>query len=65
MQPARKADNLTVILEPTFQKLWYARRLKTVWASTVCQWDNFTTLYVDDVRASQGTQMCLHDLLLG
>jgi hypothetical protein len=33
-RPARKADKLTTIREPIVQKMW-ARRLTTLWASTV------------------------------
>jgi hypothetical protein len=41
-RPARKADNLTAICEPTVYKMWESRRLTTLWASTVCYRDSFT-----------------------
>jgi hypothetical protein len=41
-QPARKADNLTAISEPTLYKM-EPRRLTTLWASTACYKDSFTT----------------------
>jgi hypothetical protein len=41
-RPARKADNLTAICEPTVWKMWGPRRLRTLWASTACYRDSFT-----------------------
>jgi hypothetical protein len=41
-RPARKADNLTAICEPTVLKMWEPRRLTTVSASTACHKDSFT-----------------------
>jgi hypothetical protein len=41
---ARKADNLTVVCEPTVYKMWEPRRLKTQWASMVSSMDRFTSL---------------------
>jgi hypothetical protein len=38
----RKADNLTAICEPIFEKMWEPRRLTTLWASTACYRDSFT-----------------------
>jgi hypothetical protein len=35
-RPAHKADNLTVICEPTIYKMLEPRRLITLWASTAC-----------------------------
>jgi hypothetical protein len=35
-RPARKADNLNAICEPTVYRMWQPRRLTTLWASTVC-----------------------------
>jgi hypothetical protein len=32
--PARKADNLTAICEPTVQEMWDPQHLTTLWAST-------------------------------
>jgi hypothetical protein len=40
--PTRKADNLTAICEQTVYKTWEPRRLKTLWASTICYGDSFT-----------------------
>jgi hypothetical protein len=34
--PALKADNLTVIYEPIFYKMWEPRRLTSLLASTAC-----------------------------
>jgi hypothetical protein len=44
-RPARKADNLTAIWEPTVSKMWDPRRLTNLWASTSCCRDNFTFFY--------------------
>jgi hypothetical protein len=41
-RPARKADNLTAICEPTVQKMWEPRCLTTLWASTACYKESFT-----------------------
>jgi hypothetical protein len=43
-QPARKADNLTAICEPTVLKMWEPRRLTTLWASTACYKGSFIFL---------------------
>jgi hypothetical protein len=40
--PARKADNLTAIYEPTVQKMWEPRRLTILWASMACYRNSFT-----------------------
>jgi hypothetical protein len=40
VRPARKADNLIAICEPTVYKMWEPRRLTTLWASTACYRDN-------------------------
>jgi hypothetical protein len=40
--PARKADNLTAICEPTVWSMWEPRRLTTLWASTACYRDSFS-----------------------
>jgi hypothetical protein len=42
--PARKADNLTAICEPSVQKMWKLRRLTNQWASTACYSASFTCL---------------------
>jgi hypothetical protein len=39
-RPARKADNLTAICEPTVLKMWEPRRLTTLSASTACYRDS-------------------------
>jgi hypothetical protein len=41
-RPARRADNLTAICEPSVWKMWESRRLTTLWASTACYSDSFT-----------------------
>jgi hypothetical protein len=43
-RPARKADNFTIICEPMVRKMWEPRRLTSLWASTACYRDSFTTL---------------------
>jgi hypothetical protein len=43
-QPARKADNLTVICEPIVCKMWEPQRFTTLWAFTACYRDSFTFL---------------------
>jgi hypothetical protein len=45
-RPARKADNLTAICEPTVWKMWEPRRLTILWASTTCYRDSFTFIYI-------------------
>jgi hypothetical protein len=45
-RPGRTADNLTVICEPIFWKLWEPRRLTTLCTSTACYRDIFTFLPV-------------------
>jgi hypothetical protein len=44
-RPARKADKITAICEPTVYKMWKPRRLTTLWASTACYRDSFTLQY--------------------
>jgi hypothetical protein len=41
---ARKADNHTAICEPIVYKMWEPRRLITLWASTACYRDSFTSV---------------------
>jgi hypothetical protein len=43
--PVRKSHNLTAICELTVQKMWEPRRLTTLWASTVCYRDSFTSTF--------------------
>jgi hypothetical protein len=60
----RVADDLPAICEPIVDTMWDPQHLTTLWASTVCYGDNFTFVYVDDVRTSQETPMSsLHGLL--
>jgi hypothetical protein len=51
--PARKADNLTAICEPTVQNMWEPRRLTTIWASTICYRDSFTFLNIGQHKWNQ------------
>jgi hypothetical protein len=44
-RPARKADNLTDVCDPTVWKMWGPRRLTTLRASTACYRDSFTLPY--------------------
>jgi hypothetical protein len=44
-RPASKADNLTAICEPMFQKMLERRRLTTLWATTAYYRDNFTFFF--------------------
>jgi hypothetical protein len=37
--------------------MWDPQHLTTLWTSTACYGDSLTLLYVDDVRASQETQV--------
>jgi hypothetical protein len=39
--PEAKADNLTAMCEPIFQKMWEPRRLTTLWASKACYRNSF------------------------
>jgi hypothetical protein len=41
-RPARKADNLTAICEPTVYKMWEPQHLTTLWVSTARYRDTFT-----------------------
>jgi hypothetical protein len=41
-RPARQAENLTAICEPTVYKMWEPRRLTTLWAFTACYRHSFT-----------------------
>jgi hypothetical protein len=41
-RPARKADNLTAICEPTVYKMWEPQHLTTLWAFAACYRDSFT-----------------------
>jgi hypothetical protein len=41
-RPARRADKLAVINEPTVQKMWEPKHLATLWASSACYRDTFT-----------------------
>jgi hypothetical protein len=45
-RPARKADNLTPICEPTVYNIWELRRPTALWAFTACYRDSFTFLLV-------------------
>jgi hypothetical protein len=42
---ARKADNITAICEPIVRKMWEPQRLTTLWTSTACYRDRFTSFY--------------------
>jgi hypothetical protein len=44
VRPARKADNLTNICEPTFRKVWDHRRLIPLWAFTACYMDSSSSI---------------------
>jgi hypothetical protein len=39
--PTRKTDNLVAICELIVYKMWYSRRLTSLWASTASYKDNF------------------------
>jgi hypothetical protein len=41
MRPARKADNLTAIFEPTVYKMWEPGRITTLLAFKACYRDSF------------------------
>jgi hypothetical protein len=41
-RPARGAENLIAICEPTVYKMWEPRRLTSLWAFTACYRDSFT-----------------------
>jgi hypothetical protein len=43
-RPARRADNLTVIYEPSVYKMWEPRRLTTLWAFMATYRHSFTLL---------------------
>jgi hypothetical protein len=51
-RPAREADNLTAICEPTVHKMWEPRRLTTLWAFTACFRDSFTFSFYLTSRSS-------------
>jgi hypothetical protein len=50
-RPTDKTDNLTAI--QTVQKMWVPRRLTTLWASTACYKDRFTSTF---------RTLCLNDI---
>jgi hypothetical protein len=43
-RPARKADNLTAVCEPTVYKMSERRPLTNLWVSMTCYGDSFTYL---------------------
>jgi hypothetical protein len=45
MWPVRKADSLTTVCEQIVQKMWEPRHLTTLWASTACYIDRFTSSF--------------------
>jgi hypothetical protein len=49
-RPARKADNLTAICEPTVYKMWEPQHLTALWASTACYRDTFTFTLLEDIK---------------
>jgi hypothetical protein len=59
---ARKADNLTAICEPIFQKVWEPQRLTTLWTSTACYRDSlpfFFTFTDSIVKYGTNFHMCI------
>jgi hypothetical protein len=56
---------LTGITSLFYMWMIFVPQRKHIWASTDCCGDNFTFLYVDDVRTSKETHMGLHGLLRG
>jgi hypothetical protein len=44
-RPARKADNLATICEPTVQTMWDPQQLTILWVSKACYGDSFTLSY--------------------
>jgi hypothetical protein len=50
--PARKAQNLTAICEPTVYKMWEPRRLTTLWASAALYRNSFTIFMAADVKVT-------------
>jgi hypothetical protein len=53
-RPARKADNLTIICEPTVYKMWEPRRLTALWAFMACYRDRFTFFHITIAHLSFG-----------
>jgi hypothetical protein len=49
-RPARGADNLTAICEPSVLKMWEPRRLTTLWTFTACYRDSFRS-YIEHRKA--------------
>jgi hypothetical protein len=45
-RPARKADSLITIREMIIYKMWEPRHLTTLWASTACYRDSFTSFFI-------------------
>jgi hypothetical protein len=45
-RPARKADNLTAVYEPTVYTMWKPRRFTVLWVSTACYLDSFTFFHL-------------------
>jgi hypothetical protein len=40
-RPARKADNLTAICDPTVSNMWVPQHITILWAYTACYRDSF------------------------
>jgi hypothetical protein len=56
-RPVRRAHNLAGICLPTVYTMWNPHHLTTLYFSTACEGETFTSLYVDDVRTSQETHI--------
>jgi hypothetical protein len=56
-RPARKADNLTAIYEPTVQIMSDPQHLKTLCATTAGSGESFIFLSADHVRTLQKTHL--------
>jgi hypothetical protein len=52
-RPARKADNLTAIYEPTVYKMCEPRHLTNLWASMASYRDSFTFIFIYNILYSQ------------
>jgi hypothetical protein len=52
-RPARKADNLIAICEPTDKKVWELQRLTTIWASSSSYKDSLVFFIFDFKTANE------------
>jgi hypothetical protein len=64
-RPVREADNLTAIWETTvYYKMWEARRLTNLWASTACYSDSYNFSFLIQELAAWGHKFCMRHWII-